>query len=301
MKVSEVQSIIAENQQNIAFLVGNGINRHFNEGVHSWQELLIELWGKFLNSMTALTIPPGISMTEFYDVFQLKLGRETNMDNEIQKSVKDIIMKWNGAESQKILIKKIQSLEAPLLTSNFDHLLSDSMGLKFNKMDVSKFTDFYPWSCYFSDRQLSSPLEGFGIWHVNGMAHYHRSIKLGLSHYMANVSRVKGFIQSDLSKHDINDHRGSNFLNSWLNIIFNKSLFIVGLSLEENEVFMRWLLIERAKYFHHFYDKTQKGWYVIKKGENNISDGKKFFLESVGFEIIELDDYESIYERIWEF
>ena len=63
---------------------------------------------------------------------------------------------------------------------------------------------------------------------------------------------------------------------------------------------MRWLLIERAKYFHHFYDKTQKGWYIIKKGENNISDGKKFFLESVGFEIIELDDYESIYEKIWK-
>lgn len=301
MKVSEVQSIFVENQQNIAFLFGNGINRHFNKEIHSWEGLLLELWEKFSNHIAKPSIPSGISMTEFYDVFQLKLGREENIDNEIQKTVKSIIQQWDGDHAQNVIVDKIRSMEAPLLTTNFDQLMADTLDLSLNKLPVSRFTDFYPWACYFSNEVLQNPLDGFGIWHINGMANYHRSIKLGLSHYMSNVSRAKEFLQGDLYKHDINDHRGSNFINSWLNIIFHKSLFIVGLSLDENEVFLRWLLIERAKYFHRYFDRKQKGWYILKKGENSISDGKKFFLESVGFEIIELDDYESIYEKIWEF
>lgn len=39
---------------------------------------------------------------------------------------------------------------------------------------------------------------------------------------------------------------------SWLHIVFNSPLLIFGLGLEENEVFFRWLLIERARYFKKF-------------------------------------------------
>ena len=92
----------------------------------------------------------------------------------------------------------------------------------------------------------------------------------------------------------MNNWRG---FKTWLHIIFNKSLFIFGLGLEENEVFLRWLLIERIKYFKQFPDRKHKGWYISKKEDNA---GKKFFLERVGFEIIEVDDYSDIYENIWK-
>lgn len=88
---------------------------------------------------------------------------------------------------------------------------------------------------------------------------------------------------------------------TWLHIIFNKSLFICGISLNETEIFIRWLLIERAKYFRRFPDRKHKGWFVIKNGNNNPQDeGKKFFLQSVGFEVIEVNAYQAMYEEIWK-
>lgn len=80
---------------------------------------------------------------------------------------------------------------------------------------------------------------------------------------------------------------------------FNRSLFICGLGLEWSKVFLRWLLIERARYFRRLSDKKCKGWFLINKDEQ-INFGKKFFLESVGFEIIEMNNYEEMYEDIWE-
>ena len=73
------------------------------------------------------------------------------------------------------------------------------------------------------------------------------------------------------------------------------------MGLDESEVFIRWLLIERAKYFKLFPRRKHKGWFITKKGENlSTSEGKRFFLKSVGFEIIEVDDYKTIYEEIWK-
>lgn len=87
--------------------------------------------------------------------------------------------------------------------------------------------------------------------------------------------------------------------NTWLDIIFNKSLFIFGLKLEENETFLRWLLIERMKYYKRFPERKKKGWYINKLNTENSKQGKNFFLENVGFEVIELDEYSDIYETIW--
>ena len=86
---------------------------------------------------------------------------------------------------------------------------------------------------------------------------------------------------------------------TWLHIIFNKSLFVFGLGLEENELFLRWILIERIKYFKKFPGRRHKGWYINRRSNNETDQGKKFFLERVGFEVIDVDDYAEIYEHIW--
>ena len=39
---------------------------------------------------------------------------------------------------------------------------------------------------------------------------------------------------------------------TWVHLMFNKPLLIFGLGLTETEVFLRWLLIERARYFRRF-------------------------------------------------
>ncbi len=84
-----------------------------------------------------------------------------------------------------------------------------------------------------------------------------------------------------------------------MHIVFNRSLVIIGLSLDETEVFIRWLLIERAKYFRKHPTRKHSGWFITKKSKERNMEGKKFFLNSVGIELIELDEYDDIYEGIW--
>lgn len=81
-------------------------------------------------------------------------------------------------------------------------------------------------------------------------------------------------------------------MNTWLHLVFNCDLVIMGQGLDEQATFLRWLLIERMKYYRGFRDRKRKGWYVGLK--NEMTEGKKFFLERIGFELIQLDNYEYI-------
>jgi hypothetical protein len=136
------------------------------------------------------------------------------------------------------------------------------------------------------------------------MINYPRSIRLGISHYMGSIERARSLLHdgndclfSRKKGKNANEWKGSN---TWLHIVFNKSLFIFGLGLEENEIFLRWLLIERMRYIRYFSGIQHKGWYITNRSNNETDKGKKLFLEFVGFKVIEVDDYKDIYENIWE-
>ena len=83
----------------------------------------------------------------------------------------------------------------------------------------------------------------------------------------------------------------------WLHIIFNNDLLFVGLGLDSAEVFLRWLLIERAKYFKTFPERARKAWYVHAGGD--LSPGQTLFLKSVGCEIVKEDSYDALYAGCW--
>ncbi len=215
--------------------------------------------------------------------------------NEIKQAV---AKKFPTKKTYKLkdCISYLENLNAPVLTTNFDTYMSDSIGAKRYIISPTgtqyKFTDFYPWNVYFSTHKLNNPLEGFGIWHINGITTYPRSIKLGLSDYMGCVERARKMIQGSNLNEYFNGKQQNYWsgYNTWLHIIFNKNLFVFGLALDQNEVFLRWLLIQRAKYCR-MYNQPLKGWYVGK----NISIGKKYFLKYLGFEVIELSEYNELY------
>lgn len=196
-------------------------------------------------------------------------------------------------------VNTISKLNAPILTTNFDTYISDAINAKQKKLTLQnneyKFSDFYPWNVYYSDKEITNPLDGFAVWHINGTKNYPRSIRLGLSDYMGSVQYARKMIQGQ-SLNEYFSGKQQEFwvgYSTWLHIIFNKSLFIFGLGLEENEVFLRWLLIQRTKYCK-MYKKSHKGWYIDK----SIKAGKRFFLEQLGFEVIDLSDYNTLYHAL---
>jgi hypothetical protein len=242
--------------------------------------------------------PNGISLPEFYDIIELKNTQEINLQLEVGELMKN----WEPQNHHKSITNRIMELNAPILTTNFEQILAKTNNYKLFRTEKEGFTDFYPWTTYHGEIQLDLPSAGFGVWYINGMINYHRSIRLGLSHYMGSVERARNLLHKGndarlFSGKDVNNWNG---YKTWLHIVFNKSLFIFGLGLEENETFLRWLLIERIKYFKRFPHRKCKGWYINKRGNDGKDGGKKFFLEHVGFEVIEVDDYVDIYENIWK-
>ena len=302
MQVAQAKNILSNHKNDLAFLIGNGINLHYKNDNLSWKDLLLTLWSRHASELQS-SIPEGITFTEFYDALEILNIRKENFGAILQKEVQQKMKLWQPDHKQNLILNRIKGLDAPILTTNFDWLIAQSMGLTLNRFKNGSFTDYYPWSCYYSDRKLANPAAGFGVWHPNGMLKYHRSIKLGLAQYMGNVERARKMINDNPSLIGKSLKRGPYWPghDTWLHIVFNKSLFIFGLGLDETEVFIRWLLIERAKYFRRYPKRKKAGWYVMKKNEKDRNlEGKKFFLKSVGFEVIELDNYTDLYENIWK-
>lgn len=296
-----IKKIIKDHKNDIAFVVGNGINRYSdNSKALSWDDLLNQL-GEKVSSQKLKKRPNGISLTEFYDILEFEKTPDINLQEEVVKLMKD----WKPLNHHRKITAKIKDeLNAPILTTNFDETIAKTFNYKLVRTKKEGFTDFYPWTTYHGEHgenKLELPTDGFGIWYINGMINYPRSIRLGISHYMGSIERARSLLGGGdnrlFSSKNANEWKDSN---TWLHIIFNKSLFIFGLGLEENEIFLRWLLIERMRYFKRFPERVHKGWYITKRSDNETDIGKKFFLEFVGFEVIEVDNYEDIYENIWE-
>lgn len=295
--LNKIRQVLARNKSELAFIVGNGINRYAYGGSRdvSWNGLLLDVWQQ-ISTRTLSDISEGISLTEFYDMMEFEAG---SID-EVRAKVVDLLEKWAPEDYHRWLRDKMIEWDVPLLTTNFDRNLED--GLRFNKLNTGStgFTDYYPWNVYYGNRELSSPIAGFGVWHINGMAGYRRSIRLSLSEYTGLASRVQSYLyeKDRLDDFDVKTKNRWNGIDTWLHIIFSRSLCVFGLALEENETFLRWLLIERAKYFRRFPDRRKKGWFICTK--DSVTEGKRFFLDYLGFELVTLDHYDAIYKDLFD-
>jgi len=239
-------------------------------------------------------IPAGVALTEFYDVLELQ-SKGARPKIVLQQEFADFLSGWAPLQHHKYIIKWAQRNHVPILTTNFDTVLSQAGDCELQHTTQEGFTDFYPWNSYFGNSQLISPTADFGIWHINGTVKYRRSIRLGLTHYMGSVERARGLIKKGNERRLLSENNLAGWpgVNSWLHIIFHKPLLIFGLELDENEIFLRWLLIERARYYYKFPARKKMAWYAYTS--SNEKDGKLFFLKGVGVTPIKVNDYADIY------
>jgi len=295
--------VMDRNAADIAFIAGNGINRFPNNPrAISWDDLLLRLWKQFAPDRFT-RVPQGVTLTEFYDLLDIANSNKPGIPYAIQKEAARLLSGWSFLPHHTAFMRKAQQLDAPVLTTNFDLVLPSAIGLQPFHTSTDHFTDFYPWTTYYGNRQLDYPTQGFGTWYINGCVRYPRSIRLGLSHYMGSVEKARTFLHKGGERRLFGGKAPEDWLGArtWLHIVFHRSLCIFGLGLEENEVFLRWLLIERAKYFKKFPARKKKGWYIAPRLEkpDERALGKIQFLKGMGFELIEADRYEDIYDIPW--
>ncbi len=267
-----------------AILVGNGINLLTG---------LFPSWDKLLKTHSGVDLKTeDLTNTEIYDFIELKTEDGSKLKGAIAKSFENI--KKTTKIHQDFIQLMIQK-DCPVLTTNFDFSFEQDLmtsGGNIYRTSKDGFTRFYPWDTYFGQRQLDLPTDGFGIWHIHGMIQYYDSIRLGLTDYMGSVEKARRLIH----KGDDRLFNGKNQNNwegqkTWLHIWFNKPLIIVGLGLSSNEVFIRWLFIEREKYFKKFSDRRKKTYY-LSKGDSLHLDS---FLDNLNIKLEKATDYESLY------
>ncbi|MDE5844881.1 MAG: SIR2 family protein [Muribaculaceae bacterium] len=232
------------------------------------------------------------------------LGGKLNdaVNSILIKHICQTMAKWKFSEKHYRLVNFAQTYNIPILTTNYDNLLAKSINANLFDFSKGKVDETLPISCCYTT-QSNPDINKFAIWHPNGMLKYPKSILIGLSHYMRNLEKIRSLIiPNNVYKAELFEDIafGTNAIkNTWINLIFSKNLYIVGLSLDTDEVLIRWLLLERAKLFS-LYPKMRKDcWFVITKRDyHKLSLGKKYFFKSIGCNIIVMDNYDSMYNAI---
>lgn len=294
MPDTSMSQVLRDNGADLGLVLGNGINRFGNASTtNSWDALLMAIARDCAPEVRA--VPPGTTLTEFYDVLDL---RSTARVGELQEQFCAQMQDWEAFAHHRAIMTWADRHAAPVLTTNFDEVLSAAAGCSFQRPSNPKFTSYYPWECRFAHDLIDDPCAGFGIWHINGMARYKLSIRLGLSHYMGSVQRARTWLHrsGDSNLFSAKNRHDWTGAQTWMHVVFNKPLLIFGLALEENEVFLRWLLIERARYFRKFAERRHPAWYVYTDDPRDERQaGKLFFLKEVGVTPVLAKTFDEIY------
>ncbi len=293
----KLRTLLTKHSSDIALLVGNGINLFGTTGENSWDGLLAQLAREHLDSKHT-KVPQGISHIEFYDVLELAYAK-TQGGPKLVAQFCALMASWKPMVQHEAIAGWAAHHEVPILTTNFENTLGDAVGCTLRRTSNKGFTDFYPWESYYSPADVIEPCSEFAIWHINGMQKYPRSIKLGLTQYMGSAARARGWLHNGAGRL-LSDPAGTAWKGgmTWLQVFFHKSILVVGQGLPETEVFLRWLMIERTKYFGIYPDLRKPAWYVHVKGDLPV--GKELFLRAVGFEPFPVDSYDEMYAyRTW--
>lgn len=82
----QLNKLLARHHQELALLIGNGINRYNSQANNnSWDALLTTLARTHLSDFAG-KLPAGISLTEFYDVLELGLRGDLQPNQTSQKN-----------------------------------------------------------------------------------------------------------------------------------------------------------------------------------------------------------------------
>lgn len=284
------------NRERPALLIGNGINRYNSNASSSWNELLAALarkQGLILTENDASEM----SNTEFFDILDLARPREDR--SNLQEEFCNLMANWEPADHHTEIVGWAQRHRAPIITVNFDENLSKAVGARFFRRG-EHFTHYYPWSSYFSDREIGAPRTSFAIWHAHGMMRYRTSIRLGLTHYMGSVQRARPWVYNRNGLRANAKISESSWLGSytWLEVLFFCPLVLLGFGFGRDENFLRWLFLERARLHKLRPNWKASTWFVDTDAP--VRKHQRPFLAGLGMEVVTVPRYADIYEnRAW--
>lgn len=312
----------------LAFILGNGINR-YNPNDLSWNALIARVWAKYFKKDSVIPLE-GISLTELYDMITINAvsthdchGKDRNREmqkaiEEIKKDIRGIVKEdvCRKMDYHKWLQDRLTEWNVPVLTTNYDANIETKLKQFVipSSLYSKGYSDAYLFNVYYADKPIDGTIENeyykhFAVWHINGRVNHLRSIRIGMSDYMNLLVATKDILHKKAHLYNVSSEQRKwgmtsdgeidpTYTFTWLNIFYNSSICINGLGLNQDESFLRWLLISRRKYIERIGLEDVKGWYICHSSD--LSNAKRLFLDNVGLKIVPLDDSRDRYEKIFE-
>jgi hypothetical protein len=239
-------------------------------------------------------------------------GDKMDIDSKVRKRLSvDLINIKKQDPVHRQFLDYATTRDIPVLTTNMDRLLS--LDLPERKLAMTgapyfKASKGYKWNYCYTERSLPSDnhsklefAQHFAVWHIHGLCDYPDDIKIGLDDYINCTSQAKKLLSSyGRNRRSLFDAKTDDWVgsNTWLDLFFRRELIIFGLSLDSQEVFLRWLLIQRARYLKmRFPDPTVRpgAWFVHVDANMHDKTPKGIFFKACGIGLIREKRYCGIY------
>lgn len=323
---------VLNGENEIALLIGNGINNAVknNRGI-SWKQLmeslvaeasgyaenpdkarirLLRLLTENEHKRTPASNPEVFDLIESTCNLVPGSSSPTRERLSLHNRIAELFARMEPGAPHRALISWAAARGVPVMTTNYDHCLQDAVEAAPRRIFGTRrlLSDRYPWNRYYAPQSVRDPIDSFAVWHIHGDRSLKRSIRIGLDEYMGMVERLRklkhGVAKEILSGPREDQTRDPAYHAApWLRIFMGRKLWIQGLALHGDEVSLRWLLIQRFRYWKRYKPGHRRcsGWYIHGPVKicGKLDDGRRAFLESVGLQIIEINKSENIYENLF--
>jgi hypothetical protein len=331
----EAKKALEGEKSQLAFLIGNGINYIGSaSGGISWDQLIDELisWAAGVSNSQAETIKmlkrliergssgrTAVSLPEAFDILTATLWIKQGVASgysakvDLQAKISELLKDMKPSDAHKALYGWAVHAQAPILTTNYDHCIQDALNNRECKRRLfgtgNSMSDFYPWDRYYSPRKISDPCDEFALWHIHGDRRFRRSIRAGLDQYMGMVQRLRRHKMSVAKEVLYRIKKVQKMIPAfhkvpWLRIFMGKKLWIQGLAIREDEVSIRWLLIQRFRYWKRYKpdECLTNGWYIYgpTRKLGALDAERRLFFRSIGLKIFEIQNTSDVYRNLFK-
>lgn len=276
---------------------GNGVNLLSKNG-KSWDSILMQLSeGKMmppigsntlkyeyvvLNKEKYETRPFGSDIGVTFTVDGVLELESVNVEYDIIKKRLAEKLSWSKY-SDFPYYKKLADLQADnYITTNYESYIKDYF--------VDKgYTVKEPINPCIRERAHYNVVKGnrtIRLWNIHGSIEYHESIMLGLFEYCDYVRGFKKLLKEDYS---------------WLNVMINSDVFILGFGLGYEEIDLWYFLVSRKRLFHDRKESANRiVYYAIEDKSYDI--GKIKMLEALDVEVVSIpfDWSETAYQKAYD-
>lgn len=289
-------------------LFGNGLNYMSKDHI-SWQQLLNKIKGN--NIFENGKLPNTMIYERSIIGNPISFDTLTQKEEAIKKEIANLLNKFLS----NIYFDKLAELNAEnYLTTNYDYASLESYRSQSDVRIENKSTEGI-----YSIRRHKNVIQNdkikAKIWHIHGEIDTPPSIMLGLDHYCGSVAKIDSYVKGRYKyQEDKNTIETPSIIaklkdrtkfdkSSWIELLFNSDVHIIGLGLDFSEIDLWWLLNKRARFKLDNQTKKLVNNRIIYYSTSQNNDQHEL-LNSLHIEIVSIkldgtvDEYQNAYNKI---